>query len=216
MFENKYSKFLTVLIIIIVVALVGLIGYLIYDYFREVNVDANASNALKEWESNIDTSDKEQATANFNFGDSDLSGTSTATITQYEGYNVMGKIAIPKTNIEYPVLEKVTKRSIEIAIAILYTTGDGLNQLGNTVLVGHNYRNGTFFSDNYKLSNGDIIKITDNSGTTIDYEIYDMFETTPEDTEFMTRDTEGRREISLSTCTDDVQQRLIVLAREKQ
>ena len=53
-------------------------------------------------------------------------------------------------------------------------------------------------------------------GYFVDYEIYDMFETTPEDTEFMTRDTEGRREISLSTCTDDVQQRLIVLAREKQ
>ncbi len=134
---------------------------------------------------------------------------------KYQGYNVMGQIEIPKTNLKSVILEKVTKQSIEIAIAILYTTGGGLNQPGNTVLVGHNYRNGTLFSDNYKLSNGDIIKITDNSGTTIEYEIYDIFETSPEDTEFMTRDTQGRREISLSTTTDDARGRLIILASEK-
>ena len=215
MFENKYSKFLTVLIIVIVVALIGILIYLGIDFYKNKNIDTNAAQVLDEWDDNIQSNkdDEPEKVSDFNFGDSGLTGSSSKKITQYEGYNVMGKIEIPKTNVEYPILEKVTKRSIEVAVAILYSSGDGLNQPGTTVIVGHNYRNGTFFSDNHKLSNGDKIKITDNSGTTITYSIYDTFETSPEDTSFMTKDTGGATEIALSTCTDDVQQRLIILAR---
>lgn len=91
----------------------------------------------------------------------------------------------------------------------------GLNQPGNTTIVGHNYRNKLFFSDNKKLSKGDIIKITDQTGTMVTYEIYDMYETSPSDATYMQRDTAGAREISLSTCTDDSSARLIILAKEK-
>lgn len=216
MFEKKYSKFLTVLIIIIVIALVGLLGYLGYDMIKNNRTKANVASALQEWETNVDSNkknDEESSDSNFEFSNDALTGSANQTVTQYEGYNVMGKIEIPKTDVKYPILEKVTKRSIEVAVAILYTSGDGLNQPGTTTIIGHNYRNGTFFSDNNKLSKGDKINITDNSGTTLSYVIYDMFNAEPEDTSFMTKDTGGQTEIALSTCTDDVQQRLIILAR---
>ena len=51
----------------------------------------------------------------------------------------MGKIKIPTTGLETIILEKVTPSSIESSVAILY--GPGLNKVGNTVIVGHNYRN---------------------------------------------------------------------------
>ena len=123
----------------------------------------------------------------------------------------MGTIEIPKTDVKYPVLEKVTKKSIEVAVAILY--GTGLNQPGNTVIIGHNYRNGLFFSNNKKLENGDKIYITDNSGTKVAYTIYNKFQTTPEDTSFYQRDTDGKPEVTLSTCTDDSKERIIIEAR---
>jgi LPXTG-site transpeptidase (sortase) family protein len=119
---------------------------------------------------------------------------------------------IPATNFKYPVLEKVTKKSIETAVAFLY--GSGLNQPGNTVIIGHNYRNGLFFSNNKKLVNGDKIYITDKSGETVTYEVYKVYETTASDASYMQRDTEGRREISLQTCTDDSSGRIIVWAKE--
>lgn len=130
-----------------------------------------------------------------------------------EDYEVMGTIEIPKTGIEYPVLERVTVRSIEIAVAIAY--GPGLNQVGNTVIYGHNYRNGLFFSDNKKLSNGDKIYITDKYGEKVTYEIYNIYQTTANDATYFTRDTEGRREISLQTCTDTGDGRIVIWAVEK-
>ena len=130
-----------------------------------------------------------------------------------EDYEVMGKIEIPKTGVEYPVLERVTVRSIEIAVAIAY--GPGLNEVGNTVIYGHNYRNGLFFSNNKKLSNGDKIYITDKYGEKVTYEIYNIYQTTANDATYFTRDTEGRREISLQTCTDSGNGRIIIWAVEK-
>lgn len=90
----------------------------------------------------------------------------------------------------------------------------GINQVGNTVIQGHNYRNGLFFSNLSKLSNGDAIYITDTTGTKIKYEVYSVFTTNENDTSFYRRDTAGLREITLSTCTDDGANRTIVLAKE--
>ena len=119
---------------------------------------------------------------------------------------------IPATNFSYPILEAPpSKKAIETSVAMLY--GAGVNQVGNTVIIGHNYRNGLFFSKNKKLNNGDKIYITDNDGNTLTYTIYNKFETTPEDTSFYQRDTNGKPEVTLSTCTDDSKARLIILAR---
>lgn len=81
----------------------------------------------------------------------------------------MGKIKIPTTGLETIILEKVTPSSIESSVAILY--GPGLNKVGNTVIVGHNYRNGQMFSNNKNLSIGDKIYITDKTGTEVAYTI---------------------------------------------
>ena len=45
------------------------------------------------------------------------------------------------------------------------------------------------------------------------YTIYNKFETTPEDTSFYQRDTGGKPEVTLSTCTDDSKARLILCAK---
>ena len=76
-----------------------------------------------------------------------------------------------------------------------------------------NYRNDLFFSNNKKLSNGDKIYITDLNGTKLSYTIYNIFQTEENDTSFYNRDTDGAKEITLSTCTDDTSARLIVEAK---
>ena len=107
-----------------------------------------------------------------------------------------------------------------LAVTKIYTTS-GLNNPGNTVIYGHNYRNSLFFSKNNLLQKGDKIYITDADKNKIIYEVYNTFETTSSDTTFYARpadSTEGKREITLSTCTDDASstdRRLIVQAKEK-
>ena len=123
-----------------------------------------------------------------------------------------GTIEIPKTGCKYPILAEANKKTIEVAVAILY--GPGLNRPGNTVIVGHNYRNGMFFSNNKKITNGDKIYITDLTGQKLTYIVYNTYETTAEDSDYMVRDTQGATEISLSTCTDyDSSRRIIIWAK---
>ena len=72
----------------------------------------------------------------------------------YQGYNVVGTIEIPTISLKYPILERVTKESIETSVAVLQSSA-GPNKVGNTTIVGHNYRNGSFFGSNDRLSLGD-------------------------------------------------------------
>ena len=133
----------------------------------------------------------------------------------YQGFYTVGSIEIPKTNVKYPIIEKVTKRSLEKAVAVEWPQPDPvLNEVGNVVIAGHNYRNGVFFSNNKKLSKGDKIYITDLNKNRVAYTIYNIFETTDSDASFYNRDTNGKREITLKTCTDDSLRRLIIEARE--
>ena len=211
MFESKYSGFLTVVLVVILVGIVGILGFIGFSYYRKVTIDKQASDAVDTFIEEV--SDKKEETDN---EETEISDVDEATIAssgtkQLNGYNIMGTIEIPATKVKYPILEKVTKGSIESGVAILY--GPGPNQVGNTVIVGHNYRNGQFFSNNKKLTNGDKVYITDTSGNKVVYTIYNKFEATSEDTSFYTRNTNGAREITLSTCTDDSKMRIIIFAK---
>ena len=216
--ESKYSKFLTILLIIIVVGIVGLLGYMGYSYFKGNKDDQEAKEYVQQFTNSIE-SDNNQSGQTGNASDNneitveDVNGSSSKkTKKKYKGFYVSGTIEIPKTGLSCPVLEKVTKSSIETAVAVMY--GPGPNQVGNTTIMGHNYRNGLFFSNNKKLEVGDKIYITDLDGKKITYTVYKTFETSEDDTSFYNRDTNGAREITLSTCTDDSKARTIVLAKE--
>ena len=139
-------------------------------------------------------------------------------------YEIKGYISIKKTGIEYPILERVTPDSLKKSIAILDIKGcdsiigdiDSLNVPGtNALILGHNYRNGQFFSDNDKLDEGDKIDITDENGKTVTYTIYKTYYTTENDISFMKRELDPNvREITLQTCNEDSSQRLIIWAKD--
>jgi LPXTG-site transpeptidase (sortase) family protein len=219
MFDSKYGNVLTALLVVVIIAIVGLLGFFGYDAYQKYFITKDTEEFVDSYSPDVVSNDDNENTTVED--DVDLEGINATATTDgttgktklqtYKGFNVYGTIEIPKTNVKYPILEKVTKKSIETAVAILY--GPGPNQPGNTVIVGHNYRNGLFFSNNKKLSNGDKIYITDYEGKKLTYTIYNKYETSPEDTEYMTRNTNGAREISLSTCTDDSSARLIIWAK---
>lgn len=228
MFESKYSKVLTVILVIVIIAIIGLLGFLAYDYYQNYIITKDTAEFVDNFQgdvandtadditqgdntNNVDDSDSEVTNPLEQIQDANTGSSSTTKKQTYKGFGVLGTIEIPAINLKYPVLEKVTKKSIETAVAFLY--GTGLNQPGNTVIIGHNYRNGLFFSNNKKLNIGDKIYITDNAGNKVTYTIYNKFETTPEDTSFYQRDTGGQPEVTLSTCTDDSSARLIIFAK---
>lgn len=236
MFNSKYSKLLTVVLIIVIIAIIILLVFLGFDVFKKYTIESASSDAVDRFEEKINQIKEEETntqientTTNVIYNPSvDLSGdenqntssgennSSSGDSVMYEGYEVIGTIEIPATNIKYPIIKQddVGINSLKVAICNLY--GE-LNEPGsNAVLVGHNYRNGTFFSNNKKLEKGDKIYITDNSGNRVTYIIYRKYETSTGDFDYATRAIdENKREISLSTCTDDTKKRLIIWAEEE-
>ncbi len=233
MLSSKYGKVLTVILIIAILAIVGLLIFLGIDWYRAYVTGADASEMVEEINNylvDVGNSNQQNNTQNYieqpnidintnivnepsNKPSGNSSGSSKKTL-KYKGFNVVGKIEIPTTKIELPILEKVTTKSIEASVGVLY--GPGVNKVGNTVLVGHNYRNGTFFSNNSKLAIGDKIYITDiETGTRRTYIIYRKYNADANEFDYAVRDTKGKREISLSTCTTDSRYRLVIWAKEE-
>lgn len=131
----------------------------------------------------------------------------------YEGFEVVGNIEIPKIAIDLPILKTVSTSSLKTSVALLYTSA-GINEVGNTVITGHNLLNDTLFSNLSKLENGDYIKITDMDDNIVNYKVYKTEITTPEDTSYFNKDTNGKKEITLATATDDSSGRFLVFATE--
>lgn len=231
MYEKKYSSFLTVLLVIIIIAIVAALGFGGYKVYQQFNSTKDANEFVNSFIENtanneiisnntVNEENNENNVAGENGALNQLqntpegngTGSSDGGKTQtYKGFAVIGTIEIPKTNLSYPILKEASAAAIEKSVAML--CGSGPNKPGNTLILGHNYRNGQFFANNKNLSKGDKVYITDLSGKRLSYTIYDKFETTTEDTEFITRNTNGAREISLQTCTDNGSLRLIILAK---
>lgn len=127
-------------------------------------------------------------------------------------YYMVARINIPSIDCEYPIINRSTDELLKIAPCKFW--GAEPNQVGNFCVVGHNYRSDKFFSHVPELQMGDEIEITDLTGQTLVYSVYDKYVVDPDDTECTTQRTNGLKEITIITCTDDSKQRVIVKARE--
>ena len=135
--------------------------------------------------------------------------------TFYKGYKVIGIISIPKLKIQYPIFNVDNTATLKFGTAAIYPANveEALNAPGNVVIAGHNYRNKRMFSKLYTLQNGDSIFITNIYGVTLEYKVYNNYTAGANDFDYATRETNGRTEISLTTCTSDASTRTIVWAR---
>ena len=148
------------------------------------------------------SSGKKSSKKTYGYGTSDYEETVTT---------VTPKIKIPRTGINLTIYPEMSLSAMERG-AVIFATDNGLNEVGNTVISAHNTVNSRFFSKNARLQIGDLIYVTDPSGRQLTYTVYNKYITGPNDASYIDRDTDGDTEISLSTCTDDGQQRIIIWA----
>lgn len=126
-------------------------------------------------------------------------------------YYTIGVINIPSINVNYPILSTYTDELLKIAPCRFH--GPNPNEVGNLCIAGHNYKNSKFFSKVPNLQLGDKIEITDLSGRMLTYTVYDKFIVNPDELECTSQLTNGNKEITLITCTNDNKQRYIIKAR---
>ena len=137
---------------------------------------------------------------------------------QLNGYDVIGIVTIPKINIQYPILAIETSNPEEtkepMRYGIVKYWGGNVNDYGNLSIAGHNNYNGTMFGKTKNLEIGDIVELTDLTKTTLQYEIYDIFVTDPNDVSILATKDETIREVTLITCTNGNRERLILKAKQ--
>lgn len=193
--KNKMYKVIYILLIIALIVVVILI-------------------AGKELTSRNNEKLNQEVLSEFN----NISDTNSLGELTLNGYDVIGKVKIPKINIEYPILNIETSNPEETKVPMRYGIvkywGGNVNDYGNLSIAGHNNYNGTMFGKTKKLEIGDIVELTDLTNRKIQYKIYDIFITDPNDVSILKSEDETVREVTLITCTNGNKERLILKARE--
>ncbi len=135
-------------------------------------------------------------------------------ITKYKEYDVAAKLEIPAINLETYILETCTENSLNKSVAKFW--GADPNEIGNLCIAGHNApRNINMFYNLKKLKIGNTLTISDNTIGKVEYEIYNIYNVFPEDVSPLSQETNGKREVTLITCTNDSKQRTIIKAKEQ-
>lgn len=221
--KKKIYKFLFLISIFLIIALCSAFIYAEFDrnnseeisqkllenfMLEDDTVISSEKNALivKLTQDNIDNEIEEPSNLN-------LATATEKYETESGTYDIIGRITIPKIGVDYPIFSETSDALLKISICKFH--GGNPNEVGNLCLAGHNYRNSKFFSKVDTLVVGDIIEVTDLSKRKIQYEIYDIHTVDPTDRSDTTQLTNGKKEVTLITCTDDNKQRIIVKCTEK-
>ena len=206
--NNIELKIYKAIFYMLLTAAVVVIGMIIYKYGSNLKNEKESQEAVAAF-SNIDFSKN---------GEESGSQEQNLIQLEYKGYKMIGIVKIPKINIEYPILEigdidpENAKQPMKLSIIKFW--GEKVNDYGNLSIAGHNNKDGTMFGKTKKLQKGDIVELTDLTGQTIQYSIYDIFVTDPNDVSILLPKEEVIREVTLITCTNGNKQRLILKAKE--
>lgn len=136
----------------------------------------------------------------------------TYTTDTGENYTTDSILIIPCIDLRYPVLSETSDELLKISLNKYW--GNGPNQVGNYCIVGHNYANGKMFGKLWRMEIGDTAILRDMSGNEVTYEVYDKYIVDPTDVSCTSQLTNGKREMTLITCSNYGTQRRILKCRE--
>lgn len=187
------------LIIILIISII--IGNSIYGMYKEIKI----SNAPNKTMITNENSNAEYQKNNVN----NTKKSKEIIPEKYKGYMVSSKIVIPKINLETYVLDEKSEEAMWICPTKYY--GPKPNEVGNYCIAAHNYNKENMFNHIIELEIGDKIYLMDNQRGKLEYEVYDIYKTTPDNTTPLMQETESP-EITLITCSDYSSKRIIVKA----
>ena len=122
--------------------------------------------------------------------------TNTNITTNRNQTTIIGTIKIPKINISYPIFSEYSDELLKISVCKFY--GPDINTVGNLCIIGHNYNNGDFFSDLYKLDPNDVIDIYDLNSNKVSYSIYKIYEVDANDLKYLDQNTNRKEGNNIS------------------
>ena len=200
--KRKTKKSRTIINFILVILIFGIITYL--------RIETNSEKNIKQ-ANNYEV--KNVVTSTNNIKENEKVYSKEEVIKEYKGYEVDSKLEIPKIELETYILKDFSKETLNISVTKFW--GCKPNTIGNYCIAGHNFKNKNMFHNLKKLKRNDNLFIIDNKVGKVEYEVYDVYKVFPEDTSCLEQETNGKKEVTLITCTSDSEERIIVKATEK-
>ncbi len=205
--NNKKTKIILLVAIIFIAMFFALVNL----NKDNENMHINQSNLITEQCSNVNEKCNKEET-NSNLESRNYKQNEVDFPKEIEGVEVIGKLEIPKINLTTYILAETSKENLNKSVTRL--CGPKANGVGNICITGHNYYKDNMFGDLKKLEKGDRFYITDMKGNVLEYEVYDIYKVYPKETECLSQETGGERQVTLITCTTGAIKRLIVKAVE--
>lgn len=200
--NKKPNKSRVIINFILVILIFGIITYL--------RIETNSEKNIKQ-ANNYEV--KNVVTSTNNIKENEKVYSKEEVIKEYKGYEVDSKLEIPKIELETYILKDFSKETLNMSVTKFW--GCKPNTIGNYCIAGHNFKNKNMFHDLKKLKRNDNLFIIDNKVGKVEYEVYDVYKVFPEDTSCLEQETNGKKEVTLITCTSDSEERIIVKATEK-
>lgn len=132
---------------------------------------------------------------------------------KYLNFEVDSKLEIPKINLSTYVLKNYSEDAMNVCVTKLY--GPNTNESGNYCIIGHNYQKENMFNKLIDLEIGDEIYLLDCNRRKYKYKIYDIYKVRENNIEPLSQKVEDNIEITLITCVNYTNNRLIVKARKE-
>ncbi|MCI9039304.1 MAG: sortase [Clostridia bacterium] len=124
-------------------------------------------------------------------------------------YEVVGQLVIDKIGVKRNILAICDDPALDLSIAKLY--GPEVNEPGNFCVCGHRE---TMFKTLDTLKKGDTLyMINKKTKTKVNYEVYKVYECSPYDLSCLEQNEDGKREVTIITCTPSGAKRVVCKAR---
>ncbi|HFD2045493.1 TPA: class D sortase [Clostridium perfringens] len=210
---GKIRNILGILLIIAGISLIGVTIWMKYDTYRQQQAVLDSFRNLQfdvpEGENKDTEALKEEDTKeNSNKAEKvEVEKDKKPEKAQLEEGKGIGILNIPKINLEIGIIEGVSYEDIKYVVG--HFPGSPMpGEKGNFSIAGHRISYfGQAFKDIDKLEKGDKVKVTYN-GKEYTYEVTDMYEVTPNETEALNPTKDAT--ITIVTCTTDAKNRVIV------
>ena len=209
---GKIRNVLGILLIVAGVSLIGVTIWMKYDTYRQQQAVLDSFRNLQfdvpEGENKDTEALKEDTKENSNKDEKvEVEKDKKPEKAQLEEGKGIGILNIPKINLEIGIIEGVSYEDIKYVVG--HFPGSPMpGEKGNFSIAGHRISYfGQAFKDIDKLEKGDKVKVTYN-GKEYTYEVTDMYEVTPNETEALNPTKDAT--ITIVTCTTDAKNRVIV------
>ncbi|MDZ4993068.1 sortase [Clostridium perfringens] len=207
---GKFKNALGILLIVVGISLIGVTIWMKYDTYKQqqavLESFKNLTFDVPEGESQNDKATLEE-NKNNKVENSETKENKKPEKAQLEEGNGIGVLNIPKIDLEIGIIEGVRYEDIKYVVG--HFPGTPMpGEKGNFSIAGHRVSYfGEAFKDIDKLENGDKVNVTYN-GKEYTYEVTDMYEVTPSQTEALEPTKDAT--MTIVTCTIDAKNRVIV------